>query len=246
MDRELTRSLAGRRILITGGTTGIGRATFLALARQGARLFTIGREAEPLAETLRLANLDAGAGMNADVACHADVEKVFAAADARLGEIDALICCAALGAQPLHEMENDDWRYVVETNLVGTLAYARGALDRMLPRQEGHLVLISSISPDIKARGESVYAATKAGINAFAMTLRKEIGEKSIRVTVVEPGSVGTDMQECSLDEQREAIAQGEMLFAEEIAEGIIFALTRSPRCDVSLLRMEPIRQKTA
>ena len=149
-------------------------------------------------------------------------------------------------AQPLHDMENDDWRYVVETNLVGTLAYARGALDRMLRRQEGHLVLISSISPDIKARGESVYAATKAGINAFAMTLRKEIGEKSIRVTVIEPGSVGTDMQECSLDEQREAIAQGEMLFAEEIAEGIIFALTRSPRCDVSLLRMEPIRQKTA
>lgn len=246
MNKDLTRSVAGRRVLITGGTTGIGRATFLALAREGAQLFTIGREAGPLAETLELAGVDKGGGMTADVACHADVERVFAAADARLGEIDALICCAALGAQPLHEMADEDWRYVVETNLVGTLAYARGALDRMLPRQEGHLVLVSSISPDIKARGESVYSATKAGIDAFAMTLRKEIGEKSIRVTVIEPGSVGTDMQECSVDEQREAISQGEMLFAEEIAEGIIFALTRSPRCDVSLLRMEPIRQKTA
>ncbi|MBF9153153.1 SDR family oxidoreductase [Novosphingobium jiangmenense] len=246
MDKDLARSLKGLRVLITGGTTGIGRAAFLALAREGAQLFTIGREAEPLTETLQLAGLDEGAGMNADVACRNDVERVFAAADARLGEIDALISCAALGAQPLHEMADEDWRYVVETNLVGTLAYARGALDRMLPRQKGHLVLVSSISPDIKARGESVYSATKAGINAFAMTLRKEIGHKSIRVTVIEPGSVGTDMQEGSAEEQRTAIERGEMLFAEEVAEGILFALTRSPRCDVSLLRMEPIRQKTA
>ncbi len=207
---------------------------------------TFGRDPEPLAETLTLAGLESASGMTADVSDRRDIGRVFSEVDAQFNGLDALVCCAALGAQPLHEMADDDWRYVVETNLVGSLACARGALDRMLPRQDRHIVLVSSISPDIKASGESVYAATKAGINAFAMTLRKEIGDKSIRVTVIEPGSVGSDMQECSVEEQRATIARGEMLFAEDIAEGIIFALTRSPRCDVSLLRMEPIRQKTA
>lgn len=246
MDKNLTQSLAGRRILVTGGTTGIGRATCLALARQGALLLTFGREPEPLAETLQLAGIGPDSGMTADVTRRQDIERIFNEVDARFGGMDALVCCAALGAQPLHEMEDEDWRYVVETNLIGTLACARGALDRMLPQQDGHIVLVSSISPDIKAAGESVYAATKAGINAFAMTLRKEIGDRNVRVTVIEPGSVGSDMQECSVEEQRAAIARGEMLFAEEIAEGIVFALTRSARCDVSLLRMEPIRQRTA
>lgn len=246
MEKSPQQPLAGRKILVTGGTTGIGRATVLALAREGARLFTLGRDPEALAEALRNAGLDEASGMTADVARKEDVERVFSASDARLGGLDAVICCAAVGAGPIAEMKDEDWRYVVETNLVGSLAFARGALDRMLPKGEGQIVLVSSISPDIKAVGESVYAATKAGIDAFAMTLRKEVGDKGVRITVIEPGSVGTDMQECTAQEQREAIARGEMLFAEEIAEGIVFALTRSPRCDVSVLRMEPIRQKTA
>lgn len=245
MNKSPHLPLAGRRILITGGTTGIGRATFLALARDGASLLTFGREKGPLEETLQLAGLDGDAGMIADVSQADDVDQVFQAVDERLGGIDALVSCAALGAQPLHEMADEDWRYVVETNLMGSLACAKAALDRMLPREQGQIVLVSSISPHIRAPGESVYAATKAGINAFAMTLRKEVGDRSIRVTVIEPGSVGSDMQECTAEEQRDAIARGEMLFSEEIAEAIVFALTRSPRCDVSLLRMEPVRQKT-
>lgn len=110
----------------------------------------------------------------------------------------------------------------------------------------GHLLFIGSISTDIKAVGESVYAATKGGIKAFAETLRKEVAEMNIKVTVVEPGSVGSDMQPCDVEEQRRAIAREEMLAADEIADGILFALTRSARCDVLNIRMEPRLQKTA
>lgn len=184
--------------------------------------------------------------MTADASKPEDIERIFAAVDERLGGIDVLIACAALGAQPLHEMSDEDWRYVIDTNLVGYLACARGALKRMIAQGSGLIVLVSSISPEIMAPGESVYAATKGGINHFALTLRKEVGDKGVRVTVIEPGSVGSDMQPCTAEEQREAIAQGEMLFAEEIAEAVEFVLTRSTRCDIPMLRIEPIKQKTA
>src|SRR5436189_281041 len=82
---------------------------------------------------------------------------------------------------------------------------ARQAIVRMERGGGGHLVFVGSISTAIKARGESVYAATKAGIQAFAETLRKEISDKNIKVSVIQPGSVDTDMQECSDDEKRKA-----------------------------------------
>ncbi len=90
------------------------------------------------------------------------------------------------------------------------------------------------------------YAATKAGVQAFAETLRKEVAERNIKVSVIQPGSVDTDMQQCSPDEKRAAVANGEMLVAEEIAEAIVFTLTRSATCDVVNLRIEPLVQKTS
>lgn len=240
------RPLEGKRILLTGGSTGIGRATLLALARSGAQVVTFAREQGPLDEALALCGDAEVSGITADVTKAEDLARVFDLVDDRLGGIDVLIANAALGAEPLHEMADEDWRYVVDTNLVGYMACSKAALERMRPHKAGHLVLISSISVEILAPGESVYAATKAGINAFALTLRKELADEGIKISVIEPGSVGTDMQPCSAEEQRAAIARSEMLFAEEIADTVLFVLSRSERCDVSMLRVEPLRQKTA
>jgi len=169
--------------------------------------------------------------------------KVFAAVDELLGGLDILVCCAALGAQPIHEMAEDDWRYVIQTNLVGYMACARAAIERWEGRS-GHLLFVSSISPIVKAKGESVYAASKAGVEAFAHTLRKEVADRDIKVSVIQPGSVDTDMQECTPEEKRKAVAGEEMLHAEEVAEAIIFTLTRSHRTDIVNLRIEPRLQK--
>jgi 3-hydroxy acid dehydrogenase / malonic semialdehyde reductase len=240
--------LTGKRILVTGGTTGIGRATLLLLAQSGARLLTFGRHRDALDEALAAAGENGGEvyGLTADAATREGIEQVFAEVDARLGGIDMLVACAALGAEPLHEMAEDEWRYVVETNLIGYMACARQAIQRMQAEGGGHLLFVGSISTEIKAAGESVYSATKAGIQAFAETLRKEIAEQNIKVSVIQPGSVATPMQECSDDEKSEAIANDEMLHAEEIAEAIHFVLTRSARTDVVNLRIEPRVQKTA
>lgn len=242
-----TVPLQGKRILVTGGTTGIGRATVALLAAEGARIVTFGRDADALRVSLE----DLGEHRNAvhgttgDVSNPADVDRIFGLVDEQLGGIDMLVSCAALGAQPIHEMADEDWRYVIDTNLVGTLACARPAIVRMKQAGGGHLLFVGSISTDIKAEGESVYSATKAGIQAFAETLRKEVASLGIKVSVVQPGSVATDMQECSEQEKREAVARGEMLHAAEIAEAIAFVLTRSEEADVVNLRIEPRLQKT-
>ncbi|MDT8760167.1 SDR family oxidoreductase [Sphingomonas psychrotolerans] len=238
--------LTGKRILLTGGTTGIGRATLVLLAQSGARVLTFGRHRKALDEALAAAGEGEVHGLTADAATREGIEQVFAEVDARLGGIDMLVACAALGADPLHEMAEDEWRYVVETNLIGYMSSARHAIKRMQGQGGGHLLFVGSISTEIKAEGESVYSATKAGIQAFAETLRKEIAEQNIKVSVIQPGSVATPMQECSDDDKREAIANDEMLEPEEIAEAIHFVLTRSARADVVNLRIEPRVQKTA
>ena len=245
MTDSRTLSLSGKRILLTGGTTGIGRATLKALAAEGARLLTFGRHRETLDEALAGIAGEV-TGITADAASPQGVEQVFAQVDEGLGGIDILVACAALGAQPIHEMEEADWRYVIDANLTGYLACARAAILRMERQGDGgHLLFVGSISAEIKAAGESVYAATKAGIQAFAETLRKEVADKRIRVSVIQPGSVDTEMQECSDAEKQDAVAAGHMLPAEHIADAILFVLTRSANCDIVNLRIEPLLQKT-
>lgn len=236
--------LAGKRILLTGGSTGIGRAMLKLFAKGGARVLTFAREQTALDEALKIASAERGEvhGLTADIARRNDVERIFAEVDAKLGGLDIVISNAALGAEPIDEMADGDWRYVVDVNLVGALAVTRGALKRM--EKGAQVVIVGSISADIHAPGESVYSATKAGLAAFAETLRKEVEERDIRVSLVEPGTVGSDMQKASPEQQREKIAREEMLMAEDIAEAVGFILTRRARIDIVSLRIEPRIQK--
>lgn len=233
-------TLDGKRILLTGGTTGIGRAMLILFARAGARILTLGRDKDALDDALEAAGKEGGElhGITADLANREDIGRIFAEVDAKLGGLDILVSNAALGAEPIDEMSDDDWRYVVDVNLVGALACARGALKRL--DRGGQIVIIGSISAQIHAPGESVYSATKAGLQAFAETLRKEVQERGVRVSLIEPGTVGSDMQASSPEEQRNRIRREEMLRAEDIAEAVDFILTRPARVDVVSLRIEP------
>jgi 3-hydroxy acid dehydrogenase/malonic semialdehyde reductase len=242
-DRLLLR---GKRVLVTGGTTGIGRAIVALLAQDGARIFTFGRDEAALKTTLGMTEGQPGQvlGTTADVASKEDVARVYAEVDEALGGLDILISCAAIGSGPLDKSTDAEWRYVVETNLVGAIACSRAAIDRMIPNGGGQLIFIGSISAEIKAPGESVYSPTKAGIQAFAETLRKELAAQNIRVSVIQPGSTKSEMQERSAAEQEEAVARHEFLQAEDVADAVYFVATRSERCNIVNLRIEPRLQQ--
>lgn len=233
--------LTGKRILVTGGTTGIGRATVALLAEQGARILTFGRHEPELTDALNSARDRGGdvQGLTADVATADGVARVFAAVDEKLGGLDILVNNAGVAIKPVQDVSDEDWRYGVETDFVGYLACARAAIERM-KGEGGHIVFVGSVSAELLSPGTSTYAAAKAGVHAYAEILRKEVAKDNIKVTLIEPGLVSADLQGFPVEKQRELIAQNKMLLAEELADTIVFSLTRSARTDVVSLRVEP------
>ena len=131
----------------------------------------------------------------------------------------------------------------VRANLVGYLACAHEAVRRMRDSGGGAVVNIGSMSADVREEGSSVYVATKAGVQGFSAALRKEVNPHGITVTLIEPGATGTDMQPQSPAEQRELEARGEVLEAEDIAEAVLFCLTRPARADVVEMQVRPRHQ---
>jgi NADP-dependent 3-hydroxy acid dehydrogenase YdfG len=239
-------SVADKAVLVTGGTTGIGRATAILLASQGARVMIFGRHEQELNDALKDIRETGGevTGLTADTANSEDIKRVFREVDREMGKLDILINNAALGYNSIMEGAYEDWQYIVNTNLLGYMAIAHEAIERMKAQKEGHIVNIGSMSADVREKGSSVYVATKAGIEGFSEALRKEVNPLGIKVTLIEPGAVGTDMQsEYSPAEQRKKEEKMEMLKAEDIAACILYTLTQPKRCDVVMMQIRPHMQ---
>lgn len=241
-----TEDIAGKAVVITGGTTGIGRTTALLLASRGAKVLVFGRHEPELNDAmtdLRELSQDVH-GLVADVSSIDDIRRVFQEADERLGGVDILINNAALAAEGALDKDYIDWEYVVRTNLLGYIGCVQEAAHRMKERGGGHIVNIGSMSADVREEGSSVYVATKAGIQGFSEALRKEVNKFGIKVTLIEPGKTGTDMQDSTPEEQRREEAEGKMLRAEDVAACVYYCLTQPKRCDVVEVRLRPHEQK--
>lgn len=239
------QNLAGKAVVVTGGTTGIGRATAHRLVAAGANVLIYGRHEQELADALAdLRNAGSGRvfGLTADQSRYEDVQRVFAEADEKLGGVDILVNNAALPANSILDSDYTEWQYVVATNLLGYMACCREAIDRMSRKGVGHIVSVGSMSAQVREEGSDVYVATKSGIEGFSESLRKQVNGKGIKVTLIEPGLVGTEMtvDQVPKEEQPEKEAQGTMLKAEEIAEAVYYTLIQPERCDVVLLQIRP------
>lgn len=233
--------LAGKGIVVTGGTTGIGRATALRLVARGAIVLVCGRHERELREALADLTVQGQAfGTVADLAKQSDARRLFKEADRRLPRVDVLVNNAALAAGGLMEKDYDDWDYVVRVNLLGYMACARYAIDRMRRRKSGHVVNVGSMSADVREKGSSIYVATKSAIQGFSAALRKEVNGLGIKVTLIEPGAVGTDMQPESPRQQRRKEKKGEMLTAEDVAACVEYCLLQPTRCDVVAVQLRP------
>jgi len=238
--------LKGRKAIITGGTTGIGRAIAVLLASEGVEVFTCGRTPEHLADALaRIREVGRGDGITADLADPEELDRFFATARDRLGAIDIVIINAAVPARALSKMTADEVRYAVAVDFTAYILSANAA-EEML-RDHGNIVLIGSMSAHVLGPGSTVYAGMKAGIAGFAEALRRELGPKGIVVSLVEPGKTGADFQypDIPADEQRAMIADETMLRAEDIAVGVHYLLTQPRRAVVQQLTIAPRGQET-
>lgn len=231
--------LAGQRVLITGGAGGVGRETAARMVAAGARVIS----ADIPGATRHAEGTTTFAG---DVARHDEIERLFELVDHELGGLDILVACAGLPSDSLMDISDEGWRQVIDANLVSYVGCAKKAIERIRKsgREGGQVILVGSISVHIKAVGESVYNASKGGVAMFAETLRKEMIPEKIRVTLIEPGAIATHLQPFEDAKLAEFERGLEMLPAAEVAEGILFAATRSPGVDVVTLRIEPLVQK--
>lgn len=234
-------SLAGKRAIITGGTTGIGRAIAVLLASEGANVFVCGRTPEHLENALaRISEVGKGDGITIDLAHEGAVLTFMNAALDYLGGVDVVVVNAAVPAQGLTDMAAADLRYALAVDFTAYVMSAHAAAESL--GNEGDIVLIGSMSAHVLGPGSTVYAGMKAGIAGFSEALRRELGPKGIRVSLVEPGKTGADFQfpDIPADKQREMISKETMLRAEDIAVGVHYLLSQPRRVVVQQLTIVP------
>lgn len=240
----LPTSMEGKSILLTGGSAGIGRATAHLLAKQGARLIIVGQDPRHLEDTMVSLQQEAPSAdvypVNADLGTEEGIEEVFKVVDNHFNKLDILINNAAIAYNGLMSESREDWQKVVNINLLGYMSCARQAISRMQVHRRGHIIQVGSMSADVREKDSSVYVATKSAIQGFSESLRKEVNELGIKVTLIEPGAVGTDMQPIPPEEQEQQIDELKMLKAEDIAAAILYALSQPTRCDVVEMKIRP------
>ena len=248
----LSSDLSGRTVAITGASSGIGEATALALAEAGAEVALGERRADRI-EALAKRIEDGGGtavALEVDVADEAAANAFVTQAHERLGGLDALINNA--GVMLLGHIEGADtqeWRTMIDVNVLGLLYCTHAALPIMRQAGGGHIVNLSSVAGRTARAGSGVYNLTKWGVNAFSEALRQETVEQGIRITLIEPGYVDTELQSHNQDavlEQIEGMREsmgGEVLAAEDIAAGVLYALAQPPHVSVSEVLIRPSRQ---
>jgi NADP-dependent 3-hydroxy acid dehydrogenase YdfG len=252
----MAERLDGTVALVTGASSGIGEATARALARQGASLALVARRTDRL-ERLAAELTDAGGSA---LAIEADVTQQPQAAAAvertveQLGRLDALVNNAGVMLNgPIVGAPLEEWDRMVAINVSGLLYMAHAALPRLLeaaeqgPRHVADMVNISSIAGRFANRGAGVYNATKFGVNAFSESLRQEVTTRHVRVSVIEPGVVKTELfghQRPETQERYEKMFGGvERLDAADIAEAIEYIVTRPRRVAVAEMLVRPTEQ---
>jgi len=240
-----------RVVAITGASSGIGEATALACARAGASVALAARRVDRIEALARRIEREHGVravALPTDVGEEQQARAFVERAHGALGRLDALVNNAGvmlLG--PIEGAPTDEWRRMIHANVFGVLYCTHAALPLMRAQGSGHVVNVSSVAGRVARAGSGVYNLTKWGVNAFSEALRQECVAAGIRVTVVEPGAVETELPGHNRPEIQEQLRSRfgdiERLQAGDVADAILFALGQPPHVSVNELLVRPSQQ---
>ena len=246
------KSLKGKIVLITGATSGIGRSTAFAFAREGARLLLCARRLELLFE-MEAALMEAGAAevllFRLDVREREAVENSIATLPANWSAIEVLVNNAGLsrGFTKLHEDDPENWEEMIDTNIKGLLYVTRAVVPGMVERNAGHVISLGSVAGYITYANGAVYCASKAAERAISDGLKIDLMGTAVRVTSVDPGMVETDFSLIRFrgDEQRAAKVYQNIipLTPDDVADAILWAATRPDHVNIHNILMTTIDQ---
>lgn len=248
----MDRVLHGRVALVSGASSGIGEATAFELARAGAKVAIAARRKdrlEALASRIRDEGGDAQI-LIADYSREEDAQRSVREAEDHFGRLDILINNAGvMYLEPVIEADLGRWRHMIELNLLGLIAATQAALPGMKQRHDGHIVNVSSTAGRFAHQTVAGYAATKFGVVGFSEALRKEVYKDNIRVTVVEPGVVDTELREHVANEAArnsiKAWAESlRQLKSEDVARAIVFAVSQPSHVNINEILIRPTDQE--
>jgi NADP-dependent 3-hydroxy acid dehydrogenase YdfG len=243
--------LDGKVAVVTGASSGIGEATAEALAAEGATVVVAARREERLANLAKRIEEDGGRVLAAacDVADEDQAHGLIRKAEEEFGRVDILVNNAGVMLlSTVGKGLSEEWRRMFDVNVLGLLYTTDAAVETMKRQGGGHLVNISSVAGRKVTRDASgVYAGSKFAVGAISEGLRQELLEDNIRVTIVEPGAVATELTDHITDEDARESLGGllslEILEAEDVANAIVYAVTQPARVSVNEILIRPTQQ---
>jgi NADP-dependent 3-hydroxy acid dehydrogenase YdfG len=253
----LAERLDGTVALVTGASSGIGEATALALAAEGAAVAVAARRKDRLDDLVSRIDADGGRALaiEADVTDQQQAVDLVSRTADELGRLDTLVNNAGvmlLG--PIVDAPTEEWDRMIALNLQGVLYCTHAAVPHLLraaegePRNVADVINVSSVAGRVARMGSGVYNLTKWGVGAFTESLRQELTQRNVRASLVEPGAVATELTDHLREEiraQAEKRFEGvEKLHAEDIAEAIAYIVTRPRRVAVNELLIRPTDQQ--
>jgi NADP-dependent 3-hydroxy acid dehydrogenase YdfG len=247
----MAQRLDGKVAIITGASSGIGEATALALAAEGAKVVLAARRVERLEQLEKQITSGGGQALSisTDVAEEAQVNEMVQQAKEHFGSVDILVNNAGVMLTgPVEGANTSDWRRMIDIDLLGLMYATHAVIPVMKAQGSGHVVNIASVSGRITSANFAVYNATKFGVVAFSDALRKEVYKDKIRVTVIEPGAVATELTRQITNQESKEQVEGlyqsvTPLESEDIAGAIIYAVTQPPRVNVNEILLLPSEQ---
>jgi NADP-dependent 3-hydroxy acid dehydrogenase YdfG len=253
----MSRQLDGTVALVTGASSGIGAATAAQLAAQGAAVALVARRVDRL-EALAERIVSAGGRaltIESDVTVEDEVRAAVERTVSEFGRLDTVVANAGLMLLgPILDAPTEEWRQMVQLNVLGLMYTAQAALPHLLaaaeqePRRVADLVLISSVAGRVARLGSGAYNATKHAVGAFSESLRQEVTERHVRVSLVEPGAVDTELAGHNRPQVLEGIRARfgsiERLHAEDVADAITYILTRPRHAAINELLIRPTEQQ--